>query len=182
MLERHRAVVRKVLLDEHMAIEATHLGNVVANGVNLAGTHGRSAEFGHLCVEPDGRPCSCGKRGCLETYCSAQVLSSAGSGSVDGFFSRLEAGDERARQIWGSYAAHLARAIHDICMVLDGDIVLGGTVASHLEAHLDDLRERVGELDPFDPGASYLKVSRHPLDAVPLGAALTLVARFFGDA
>ena len=30
-----------------------------------------AGELGHMIVETDGRPCGCGRKGCLETYCSA---------------------------------------------------------------------------------------------------------------
>ena len=36
--------------------------------------HGRAAELGHVIVEKDGAPCSCGRRGCLETRVAGQVL------------------------------------------------------------------------------------------------------------
>ena len=36
------------------------------------GNNGFAGEFGHTCVEIDGRPCGCGRRGCLETYVSGR--------------------------------------------------------------------------------------------------------------
>lgn len=44
---------------------------IVANGQLLYGSDGFAGELGHMIVEPEGRPCGCGRRGCLETYCSA---------------------------------------------------------------------------------------------------------------
>lgn len=35
------------------------------------GHDGFAGELGHVIVDPVGRPCGCGRRGCLETYCSA---------------------------------------------------------------------------------------------------------------
>lgn len=50
----------------------TGLGSgFVANGKLLSGRYGLSSELGHTTVEPDGRLCGCGRRGCLETYVSA---------------------------------------------------------------------------------------------------------------
>lgn len=43
---------------------------IVVNGHLYRGTRGIGAEFGHMVVEPDGVPCRCGKRGCLEAYVS----------------------------------------------------------------------------------------------------------------
>ena len=44
---------------------------IVANGQLIYGCDGFAGELGHMVVEPDGRPCGCGRKGCLESYCSA---------------------------------------------------------------------------------------------------------------
>jgi glucokinase len=43
----------------------------VVNGEIVYGNSGFAGEIGHVSVNPDGRFCGCGKRGCLETYVSA---------------------------------------------------------------------------------------------------------------
>lgn len=42
-------------------------GGLVVNGHLLTGLHGIAGEWGHNVLEPDGHPCYCGKRGCVET-------------------------------------------------------------------------------------------------------------------
>jgi glucokinase len=50
----------------------TGLGSgFVCGGILLNGHHGLAGEVGHTSVNPTGRYCNCGKRGCLETYVSA---------------------------------------------------------------------------------------------------------------
>ncbi len=50
----------------------TGLGSgFIVNGELLYGADGFAGELGHTTVEPEGRVCTCGKRGCLETYVSA---------------------------------------------------------------------------------------------------------------
>lgn len=50
----------------------TGLGSgIVADGRLLYGASGFAGELGHTVVNPEGRQCSCGKKGCLETYVSA---------------------------------------------------------------------------------------------------------------
>lgn len=44
---------------------------IVVNGQLVYGCDGFAGELGHTIVRLDGRPCGCGRRGCLETYCSA---------------------------------------------------------------------------------------------------------------
>jgi glucokinase len=44
---------------------------LVANGQLIYGSDGFAGELGHAIVDPEGRWCGCGRRGCLETYASA---------------------------------------------------------------------------------------------------------------
>ena len=53
----------------------TGLGSgIVINGDLVYGHDGFAGELGHVIVEKNGRPCGCGRKGCLETYCSATGL------------------------------------------------------------------------------------------------------------
>ncbi|TVR17655.1 MAG: ROK family protein [Balneolaceae bacterium] len=50
----------------------TGLGSgIVADGKLLLGADGHAGELGHFIAVPNGRPCACGRNGCLETYASA---------------------------------------------------------------------------------------------------------------
>ena len=49
-------------------------GGVVIDGKLLTGCAFGGAELGHMVIEYDGRPCSCGRRGCFEAYSSATAL------------------------------------------------------------------------------------------------------------
>ena len=42
-------------------------GGIIADGRQLRGSHGYAGEFGHMNVDPQGRRCGCGRRGCWET-------------------------------------------------------------------------------------------------------------------
>jgi glucokinase len=62
---------------EHMAILT--LGTGVGGGIVFGeriwhGMTGMAGEFGHMTVEPEGVPCGCGNRGCLERYSSATAI------------------------------------------------------------------------------------------------------------
>jgi glucokinase len=46
----------------------------VVNGKVLYGHDGFAGEVGHIIVDPNGRPCGCGRKGCLETYASARGI------------------------------------------------------------------------------------------------------------
>ena len=44
---------------------------IVVNGQMVYGSDGFAGELGHMIVRPHGRQCGCGRKGCLEAYCSA---------------------------------------------------------------------------------------------------------------
>ncbi len=68
----------------------TGLGSgIVLNGQLYAGATGYGAEAGHIVLDPEGRPCGCGGRGCLETVVSA-------TGIVAMTRERIEAGEPSA--------------------------------------------------------------------------------------
>src|SRR5450755_1365726 len=49
-------------------------GGLVMGGAIWRGANGMAGEWGHATVEPDGHPCGCGNRGCLEQYASATAI------------------------------------------------------------------------------------------------------------
>jgi glucokinase len=49
-------------------------GGLVFNGRLWHGMSGMAGELGHFNVEPEGHPCGCGSRGCLEQYASATAI------------------------------------------------------------------------------------------------------------
>ena len=55
-------------------------GGVVLNRRLLQGDHGNAGHIGHVIVEPDGRPCACGARGCLEAEASGTAIRAATGG------------------------------------------------------------------------------------------------------
>lgn len=62
----------KGMKDFVMVTLGTGLGSgFVANGMLVYGHDGFAGELGHVVAVRDGRPCGCGRKGCLETYASA---------------------------------------------------------------------------------------------------------------
>lgn len=49
-------------------------GGIVLGGKLYEGNEGKGAELGHMVLSVDGEQCSCGRRGCMEAYCSASAL------------------------------------------------------------------------------------------------------------
>lgn len=153
-------------------------GAMFVNGDQFNGTNNRSGEFGHMCVEPNGRLCSCGKRGCLEAYCSSSRFQRELGLSDKEFFDRLKDGDAEAYALWRDYSRHLVLGIHNIRMLLDCDIVLGGYQGKYLGDRLPELREMLADTDPFDTSTNYLRVSEDPEYRSILGVALYFIRDF----
>lgn len=142
------------------------------------GENQRSGEFGHMTLYPGGRECYCGKKGCVDAYCSAQRLSSLTGGKLGLFFEKIRHKDPAYLPAWEEYQRYLAIAANNLHMAFDCDVILGGYVGSYLEEWIGPLRELAAEQNPFDDGGTYLRVCRYRVEAAALGAALQHVDRF----
>ena len=63
-------------------------GGLVLGGELFRGYRGFGGEFGHTTVEPDGLPCACGSRGCLETRAGLEPLLAAAGLNGDAVHAR----------------------------------------------------------------------------------------------
>ncbi len=155
------------------------VGGAMFTGSGISdGAHFHCGEAGHMTVVPGGRPCYCGNRGCLDAYCSARILAEAGGGKLESFFERLRKGEPEIRSLWQEYTDVLAAAVHNLYMVLDCDIVLGGYVGSYAEEFGEEIREKAGTGNVFENSGSYVKPCRYRREAAALGAALYVTERF----
>ncbi|EPN8461068.1 transcriptional regulator [Vibrio cidicii] len=59
-----------VLISIHHGLGA----GIILDGRVLQGRHGNIGELGHIQIDPNGRQCHCGNRGCLETVASSQAI------------------------------------------------------------------------------------------------------------
>jgi glucokinase len=81
---------------EHMAMYTLGTGvggGIILNGRLWHGMTGMAGELGHFNIFPDGHPCGCGSRGCLEQYASATAVVRMARETIE----RKEASDELAR-------------------------------------------------------------------------------------
>ncbi len=72
---------------DHMAMYTLGTGvggGIVLNGRLWHGMNGMADELGHFNVEPEGHPCGCGSRGCLEQYASATAIVRIAREAIDG--------------------------------------------------------------------------------------------------
>jgi glucokinase len=140
---------------------------LLVDGAVFRGAHGVAPELGHLTVVRRGRPCPCGKCGCLERYCSGTALGRSAEELIAATedFSLLRAPWERAQPVTGwdvaraaeqgdtvacrvmdEFADWLGQALALVADVFDPDVVVvGGEVSASSALFLDRARHRYAE-------------------------------------
>lgn len=120
-------------------------GVIVVGGRVHVGHDGTAGEAGHQTLQPDGPPCTCGNRGCLEAFARADVIAEAcGTTTVEEAVAAARAGDARALDGLRHTAAWLGIGIANLVVLLTPDrVVLGGGVAGAGELLLEPIRDEV---------------------------------------
>ena len=151
--------------------DATHLlvvsaehrgvgGALVRRGALYTGSGGLAMEAGHVSVDPDGRPCLCGNRGCLSVEADVErFLTDAGQPPSPGTPTLAEAAallrvgyltDERVRAAADAIAARLGLGLAGLINVVNPDrVLLGGMYRELLAAAPERLREAVTRRSPW---------------------------------
>jgi glucokinase len=177
-------------------------GGIVLDGKIWHGMTGMAGEFGHMTVDPEGQPCGCGNRGCLEQYASATAIvrmarEAIAAGDAPGLtkaassdleFSAKEIydlaiqGDEQAGGIFRRAGRALGIALAAMVNGLNLEMyVIGGGVCSAWDAFsptiFEELRQRstvYAATAPADP----LRMSLNASGQVDPGAERkTLITR-----
>ena len=139
------------------------IDNKVYSGFNHAG-----AELGHVVIELNGKPCSCGRKGCWEAYSSATGLIrmtrekieacrkagretlleklAAEKGKISGrtAFDAKRAGDEAGAEVVADYVKYLAEGLANIVNIFQPQVIsIGGGIANEKQYLLDLLLPEV---------------------------------------
>ena len=123
-------------------------GGIIVEGKLLHGAHGSGAELGHMVLDPkETAVCGCGKRGCVEQYCSATGIvrlaklrleaDSAPSSlrqleeiTCRDIFDAGKAGDAVAGEILDTYYDYMGQFLGSVCSAVDPEaVVIGGGVS-----------------------------------------------------
>ncbi len=124
-----------------------NLGTGVAAGIVLdgrirRGARGTAGEVGHISVDPNGRLCGCGQRGCIETLCGGGALAKAwgrpGALPVADILDAADAGDETAIALRADLHHGAAAAVRVLVLSADVETVVIGGGLTALGARLDD--------------------------------------------
>ena len=170
-------------------------GGIVIGGEIWEGTNGFAAELGNYIIDVDGRECSCGKRGCLEAYCSTTALVSETRRMMrlypdsimwqmcEGDLSRIngttpfrakEKGDACATAVLDDFIKYLAVGASNVINILQpGILCIGGGISHEGDKLLKPLRAQIERLT-FSTKDKKTKVSicRFMNDAGIIGGAL----------
>lgn len=139
---------------------ATGIGSGhVIGGEIYRGATGVAGEIGHISVDPQGKRCICGLRGCLATVIGGPALVERAAemapeypgtalgpktASVRDIVDAALAGDRLARRICDDAAGHLGRAVAGVMNMLNPKLVIiGGDMARLGDLLLDPMREAV---------------------------------------
>ena len=157
---------------------SVHLGAaLIFNREIMTGRHGYAATIEHVRLDPKGKLCYCGKRGCVETFCSMSALLEGDE--VEDFFARVRGGDAEAGKRWKRYLHHLARVINGSHLLCDTVFILGGYLAPYLtDADIEILYDEIEQLTPFPETRDYIRISKMPKHNITIGAALPYIREF----
>jgi predicted NBD/HSP70 family sugar kinase len=181
---------------EHLNVLYLYVGigiglGIVSNGHALRGWKGNIGQIGHIQIDPDGPLCHCGKRGCLEAFCTADaILRDARIAalnrdhwtgpSLPDLPQRIEdvvaSNDPVFKEVIKNAATRLGAALGEAVAILDPELVLLGGEMLHLlgdsfvDALVLEIPKSAMPTKPLPP----VKSSSFGADAGVIGAA-TLV-------
>ena len=172
-------------------------GGIIINGKVYSGSNFAGGEIGHTVLVVDGRPCTCGRHGCWETYASAtglikttkEHMKDAPKDSpiwtiVDGdeskvngrtAFDAMRAGDPVGKAVVDEYIKYLSVGLTDMINIFQPAILcIGGGICNEGETLLAPVRAFIDREQYARNSTKKTKVCKAQLgnDAGIIGAAL----------
>ncbi len=166
------------------------IDNKVFSGFNYAG-----GELGHIVIEVDGAPCSCGRKGCWESYSSATALIRMTKEKIDECRASgratimtdqpkvsgrtacdaMRAGDAAGKEVYDKYVKYLASGLATIINIFQPEVIsLGGGVSNEGQSLIDSLLPIV-RAEQYGGGVvplTQLRIATLGNDAGIIGAAM----------
>ena len=153
---------------------------IVINGQLVYGHDGFAGELGHVIIERNGRLCGCGRRGCLETYCSATGIVRTAKERNTPFLTSKDIydaavkGDKTAIDIFKETGTRLGRAFADMVVFSSPEaFVLFGGLAKAGDFIVKYTKEAMEEaiMPIFKGKVKILLSTMKDADAAVLGAS-----------
>ena len=155
---------------------------IIIDGHIFKGSDGMGAEIGHSTLVQGGCLCACGRKGCLEAYCSATALIARGKEvlgeactNAKYVFTLAKEGNSKAMDLIDEYAGHLAAGLSSIVTIFRPEVlIVGGGVADAGDFLLD-------KVNALLPEATYngVTIGVPPVVRATLGNAAGLIGAAF---
>lgn len=170
-------------------------GGLILNSKLYEGNKGQGAELGHMTLDINGLKCPCGRRGCVEMYCSATALTKQTKEEmkknkkslmwklVNNNINKVDAStpfiaelkhDASAKKVIDKYIMYLGEAILDYCDIFHPEIIiLGGGIAMQKKNLTDRVTKYLEKFHYGFKGATKVKIVTPTLgyNAGVIGAA-----------
>ncbi len=164
-------------------------GGIIADGRPVTGHGGYGGEVGHIVVNPNGRPCSCGSRGCWETeigeYALIRAAGRDGTGreAVAAVVDAAGRGDAMAQGALRQVGDWLGFGVANLINIFDPEMVIfGGTLRDVFLGSAAQVRGRLNRMAlPVCREHVRLRTPTLGDDASLLGAAELAFERLLAD-
>lgn len=173
-------------------------GGLIIDGKIYSGCNGAAGELGHQVIAVNGRPCTCGRRGCWEAYASATglikttqevmqanpdknapiwTIPNGDVKKVDGrtAFDAMRAGDPLGQEAVDKFIADLGTGIANCINIFQPDVIcIGGGICNEGETLMRPLRAYIEKEVFLVPNGKQTELRTAELgnDAGIIGAAL----------
>ncbi|TYS69816.1 ROK family protein [Sutcliffiella horikoshii] len=150
------ATYNKQLETAVMLTLGTGVGGATAiNGKILNGSKFQSGEWGHVILVPHGKPCNCGKDGCIEQYLSGTALTQAVRTETElafthgaEIFEAYSNGNKQVKKVVDRYIDYLTIVIYNITVAIDPQAILIGGGLIESQAHWwNELEKKLKNMD-----------------------------------
>lgn len=132
---------------------------------------------GHMILVPGGRRCYCGKKGCVNAYCSAMTLRRSPDVPLDSFFKDMDNGNEENARIWDEYLDYLAVTVSNLRMCFECDVLLGGSVSEYVQQYRAEFDERLMNNSIFEEDTAYIRFGKYQREVFAIGAAFVMIEK-----
>ena len=165
-------------------------GGIIAGGRRVTGHGGYGGEVGHMVVNPKGRPCGCGSRGCWETEIGEYaLLELAGRGHLSGRAAVLDVVDAAMRGDWAAQQAvrqvgdWIGLGVGNLINIFNPEaVIFGGTLRDLYLIAAAQIRSRLNEVAlPACREHVRLRTPELGNDAALIGAAELAFERLLAD-
>lgn len=152
-------------------------GGWVWGGRLWSGPQHIAGEWGHHGIDPNGPPCYCGQRGCVESFISGPAVqqryaqATGVACTMDEIVSRARAGEAAAADIFEAFLDRFGRALANVIAILDPDTVVLGGGLSNIDELYTRGRDAVARYVINDELRTPIRRNVHGDSAGVLGAA-----------